>query len=759
MPNLPYRPPPVPRPPRLGVPRRPGACPRPHRALGRALPRSVALLLSALIHLTVLLLVTTTARPARPATAFHPMEVRFYAERPAPPPPTPEIEPTPVAPAPQHTPEAPEPPVRPPLVPEPLTQTPTEDLPPAPHPTEQAAPVLAAPAGPRAARDLYAARTPAGRTRALQRWGGTPASEQAVDRGLLWLHRHQDAATGRWSDGEPALRLSPSLTGLALLAFLGKGHIHTRDGPYRTALARGIQHLLGIQSPDGRFGPPYHATDNRYLMYHQAIAALALAEAYALTQDGRLATPVRRAVDFIARAQQSGGGWDYGDRPTGRSDTSVTGWQLMALKSAHAAGIPVPWQTLYGALRHLSAMTRGGGVGYGDRGTYAGRRGPGMSAVGLLSYQLLGWPRQSAVTTQLVQALQRELPHWDTMQSREPPRHLHTLYYWYYGTLAMFQTGGQAWSAWNDRVRAVLVSHQQGSGAEAGSWDAPAGGFDSVGGRVYATAINVMTLEVYYRYLPFHTTPGFEAFDILARAAKVRGTRMRRDALRLLGRLRGRRAKALLVEALADADAASRAVAREALVAAGSEKVVPTLAADLAAGDAATRVRALGQLDRLHLPRLAPNFIGALRDGERVVRQRAAIALRRLAGRDHGFRADAPAVTRELAIERWEQWWNREGPVPPPGAIKGAVLVLDAQMPDAVVLDVGRQHAVRPGLRFQVVREGRAIALVEAQWVKRTLTIARIVEGGGEALRAGDEVHSLGVEEERPKARNPAPQP
>ncbi len=50
-------------------------------------------------------------------------------------------------------------------------------------------------------------------------------------------------------------------------------------------------------------------------------------------------------------------------------------------------------------------------------------------------------------------------------------RDAYNLYYWYYGTLAMYQQGGDAWTKWNDRVRDQIVRRQQLEGHRAGSWD------------------------------------------------------------------------------------------------------------------------------------------------------------------------------------------------------------------------------------------------------------------------------------------------
>ena len=71
------------------------------------------------------------------------------------------------------------------------------------------------------------------------------------------------------------------------------------------------------------------------------------------------------------------------------------------------------------------------------------------------------------------------------------------LYYWYYGTLAMRHVGGDAWERWNDRLKSTLVSLQETSGKEAGSWE-PNGVWGGYGGRVYSTAMAALNLEVYY---------------------------------------------------------------------------------------------------------------------------------------------------------------------------------------------------------------------------------------------------------------------
>jgi len=713
----------------------------------RQLRRAPWFLISALVHLCALVVLTTSVARQPGAEGFAgALQVGIYSAEPKPAEQPPEEEDPPPKP---ETPELPkvEPVVPPPAPPQ--TRPISEENPAA----SKASPVFELPGGANPSRGPFASRGPVARREALRRWGGSPGSEEAVDAGLDWLYRHQEPESGRWTDGDPQWKLAPSLTGLAVLAFLGKGHTHTAPGPYRHTVARGIAHLRRIQTPDGRFGQPYllHGErDNRYLMYHQAIATLALAEAYGMTRDPQLRDPIRRAVAYIERAQQYRGGWDYGPNRTGRNDTSVTGWQLMALKSAHTAGLEVRWQTLFGVMRHLSIHTDSlGQVIYADRPpprTY-GRRGPGMVAVGMLCYQMLGWPHDSKLLVRQADHLLRDLPDWKRMQQNDPKdvrTYLHTMYYWYYGSLAMFSMGGRWWRRWNERLRDLLIAHQGRAGERRGSWDPPEAGFDALAGRVYTTALNVLNLEIYYRYLPFYRGGSFDAIDVLERAAKVRGrdgTRQR--ALRLLAAFPTERAQAILASALDDPDGASRIVAQRALAEQRSELVVPSLLADLSAESSFARSHAIATLAQFGQKRFVPHFIKALCDPEKVVRLKGALALRKVAGENLGFRADAEPKEREQAIAQWERWWRGESTEPPPGGIRGTVLVVDAEAPDAVVLDVGRDDAVRRGLRFEVVRADQTIAILEADRVEPTLTVARVVERRGDAVQEGDAVRSL----------------
>ncbi len=336
------------------------------------------------------------------------------------------------------------------------------------------------------------------RQRSLEEFGGTAASEAAVERGLDWLAAHQ-GADGSWSlnnfhanckhprcDGVGTVVSDPAGTGLALLPFLGAGHTH-QGGKHKQTVARALQWLVGQQRPDGGWPAPA----DRRPMYGHGLASIALCEAYGMTRDPALRGPAERALGYIVRAQHDpSGGWRY--QPNQPADTSVVGWQLMALKSGEMAGLSVPPKVFEGVKRWLSSVEANRPIG-GHFGYQSATPTPAMTAQGLLCLQYLGVrrddPRMRAGTDYLLAHLPR--PGTDTS------------YYWYHATQVMYHVQGKHWKAWNDRLRDLLVATQSTSGSLAGSW-AAVDAREKPGGRLYATALRLLMLEVYYRHLPLY---------------------------------------------------------------------------------------------------------------------------------------------------------------------------------------------------------------------------------------------------------------
>jgi hypothetical protein len=271
-----------------------------------------------------------------------------------------------------------------------------------------------------------------------------------------------------------------------LLALLGSGNTH-REGPYADNVRRGLNYLIGMQAADGSLGGQ---AGTNAAMYSHGIATFALSEDYAMTRDQRLERSLRAAIGYTVAAQNpSTGGWRYLAHESG--DTSQLGWQLMALKSAELAGIPIPDTTRNGAVRFLGSVASGTSGGLASYRPYEAPS-RAMTAEALVCRQFLGTSQDSAAN-EASEYLLGELPNRERVN----------LYYWYYGTLAMYQIGGERWQQWNKSLQAALVGDQIGQGDLAGSWD-PKCIWGGYGGRVYSTAMSALCLEIYYRFLPLY---------------------------------------------------------------------------------------------------------------------------------------------------------------------------------------------------------------------------------------------------------------
>jgi hypothetical protein len=355
--------------------------------------------------------------------------------------------------------------------------------------TKPAAPTRAAATGDGA--EPFASRRGAARGTAARDRGGSAASEAAVDAGLAWLAAHQ-GADGSWRCDLSNCRCAgacrdpgtvsstTAATGLALLPFLGAGHTHL-EGDHRDVVGRGLYYLISRIRHTARGGDLAEGT-----MYGQGVAALALAEALGMTRDDMLARPAADAVKFIVTAQDTyGGGWRYLPGQTG--DTTVTAWQLAALKSAALAGLEVPTPTIDGVCRFLDRVQARGGEAYGYQGPQAQ---PATSAIGLFCRLHTGWEERATLDRGLA-ALAKPGP--------APP----AVYQNFYLAQALLQADHAAWPRWNARNRDQLTAQQARVGHELGSWSF-ADPETAPGGRLGHTALAVLTLEVYYRLLPLY---------------------------------------------------------------------------------------------------------------------------------------------------------------------------------------------------------------------------------------------------------------
>ncbi len=373
--------------------------------------------------------------------------------------------------------------------------------------------------------------------------GGRRQPER-VDAALLWLKDHQNIE-GYWSStgfsedtqrknakktfnlefvapGDPKgdkgwdASVDVGLTGLALLAFAGAGNDH-KTGAFTEPCRRGLSYLRKVQYDNGCFGP----ADDDQFVYNHAICTMAVVEMYGLSGDLMLKGMAERAVQFIVRAQNPNSGWRYGVR-TGESDTSVTGWMVLALKSAKMTDLQFDASKCFGeAANWLNAATvevngyskTGYDLPGSDnarlRGAQMYLNNPSMDAINIMSRLFMNdgkWTVSHPVVRQQATECARNVPSWEHEKI--------DYYYWYYASLALFQVDGPSWKAWETPMVKTLLANQRGwrpedKGTtrdtldEHGSWDA-VDAWGSAGGRIYATAINCLTLQTWTRYEKIH---------------------------------------------------------------------------------------------------------------------------------------------------------------------------------------------------------------------------------------------------------------
>lgn len=410
----------------------------------------------------------------------------------------------------------------------------------------------------------YTLRNRERRREAARRFGGTQQSEAAVERSLKWFTSiqlpdgHWDASkygSGLVEEDENGIprdfagrNSDTGITALIVLSYLGAGYTH-EGGQHALNVDRALDWLIRQQGEDGNLsGNAGHYAR----MYCHAMATYALAEAVGMQKstilgpivdadalaaasiaahrastsvllqqglppiaimipgnaalvtraelgsyqlrkvdDIRLEAALLRAITYTLSQQDPGsGGWRYKRGQEG--DVSMFGWQLMSLKSAAIAGVNISPKVRGRMVQFLNSVRQGehGGL-FGYRRTEP--MTPVMTAEAMFCQQMLGYQRDSETSRESVTYILKNRPRLAELD----------FYYWYYGTLAMYQYGGQPWQMWNSVVRDTLIQEQRTTGRNAGSWD-PKGPWGPYGGRLYSTALATLTLEVYYRLLPLY---------------------------------------------------------------------------------------------------------------------------------------------------------------------------------------------------------------------------------------------------------------
>jgi hypothetical protein len=321
----------------------------------------------------------------------------------------------------------------------------------------------------------------------------TDPVEDSVAAGVAYLISRQNA------DGSisPDATHATALTSLAVLAMIGVGHQLTDPTPEGKSLRDAVAFLLreDRQEESGYFG---QRDGSR--MYGHGITTLLLGELLGMgvdaEQDAVIREKLRMAVGLILRSQQEpkfgngqyNGGWRY--TPGARdADLSITVWQVMALRSALAAGIEVPASAVDEAVAYLrrSFELDSRNPPMGRFGYQPGRSfGYATTAAGLLAMQVCGRYDAPEVEASANWLLAQRLDPDDTW----------FFYGTYYYAQGLYQRGSESAETARARVESTLLSIQHENGSWSGSGVAQE--------RVYATSMALLSLSVRYHYLPIY---------------------------------------------------------------------------------------------------------------------------------------------------------------------------------------------------------------------------------------------------------------
>ena len=307
--------------------------------------------------------------------------------------------------------------------------------------------------------------------------------DPAVEKALDYLSRVQKP-DGSFPENFGESTGIPALVGMT---FLSKGHLPT-EGPFADTINRCIDFILKNQKPDGLFHKGHAGSGP---MYAHNIATLFLSEVSGMcdpTRQKKINVSLPLALQLILRAQavkkddRNRGGWRY---HTGSqdSDTSCSGWALMALRSAKLNGAAVPNEAIKEAVDYLKRHQhkKKGCFGYTDYEDHA----RSLTGMGLLCLELCGehGKPESILAADYVMKTYRELPG-DQFE----------FYGNYYNAQGTFQIGGRYWNEYANWMYETYLKKQN----DDGSWNS------SEAGRIYGTAIMALAFTVPYRQLQIY---------------------------------------------------------------------------------------------------------------------------------------------------------------------------------------------------------------------------------------------------------------
>ena len=342
--------------------------------------------------------------------------------------------------------------------------------------------------------------------------------DESVERGLQWLATQQQE-DGSFKSLDPA---QPAVTSFCLMAFLAQGK-SPADGQYQQQLEKAVDYIIAQQKPNGLIattGPDRvpiprdveHQSVGQTSVYNHAISGLALAEAYGQCnpdQAKRISPVIEKAIEATLEMQNwegkyshNAGGWRYLRKtfPLYDSDLSVTGWQLMFLRSAKNAGFDVPEESIDAAVKYVENCF----LPDKDRRVHAywsKRRNAvtrAMAGAGVLAMAHAGKHDSQEALDSGDWILAHDFSDYNSDQAAYGSDWPKDRYH--YGSIictqAMYQLGGKYWEKFFPPLVNVLLANQQANG----SW--PPEKKEELYGSCYSTSLSILSLSVPNQMLP-----------------------------------------------------------------------------------------------------------------------------------------------------------------------------------------------------------------------------------------------------------------
>ncbi len=339
--------------------------------------------------------------------------------------------------------------------------------------------------------------------------------DESVELALAWLARSQqpDGSFPTIESGQPGV------TALCVMAFIAHGHL-PGEGVYGKRLELATDFVLGCQKPNGLVTVigPEGPTISRQIVhdlgvtaaYNHAIASLMLSELYGMSgkeRAGRIERVVSRSILASLEMQRwpkdlddDRGGWRYvDDFDEHDSDLSITGWNLMFLRSARNAGFDVPKPAIDAAVAYVRRTHNPNYGAFGYTADFGDERSRAMAGAGILALAHAGYHNSPEARSSAEWLKDYNFDHYNEyLQFTQGWAHDRYHYGVFNCCQAMYQLGGRDWEEFFPRVVRTLLQNQQSDGA----WPAESHFHDGQFGNAYTTALVVMSLGAPNQLLP-----------------------------------------------------------------------------------------------------------------------------------------------------------------------------------------------------------------------------------------------------------------